>query len=151
MKSSIHEEPLPAQMTVAELQERLRQWEQDTVGTKVCTGCHVRKPESEFGKNAKNPDGMMYACKFCSNYKSHELLTESMFDAMVEAQGGKCALCDEATERLFVDHDQSCCPSGRSCVKCRRGLVCSQCRSGLGSFKTQTRLEQAMAYIKRYK
>lgn len=142
--------------TYAELLARVEQWKVDQghqPGDQyhVCNICMASKHESEFGKNAKNPNGLMYACKFCSNYRYHDLLTEANFNAMVEAQEGKCALCEEPAERLFVDHDQSCCPSGRSCVKCRRGLVCSQCRSGLGSFKTQTRLEQAMAYIKRYK
>lgn len=32
----------------------------------------------------------------------------------------------------MVDHDRSCCPGDRSCVRCRRGVLCQWCNCALG-------------------
>lgn len=37
---------------------------------KVCTTCKVAKDRSEFSKRTRNPDGLRYDCKACSNAKS---------------------------------------------------------------------------------
>lgn len=67
-------------------------------------------------------------------------LTEERFDAMVDAQGGVCAICKQPppgkTKVLYVDHDHSCCPSlVKTCGGCVRGLLCSHCNRGLGAFR----------------
>lgn len=64
-------------------------------------------------------------------------LTLDRFEGMLRAQGGVCALCDQAPAngaRLVVDHDHSCCPSLPACGGCVRGLLCSNCNVGLGMF-----------------
>mgnify|MGYP001004238889 CR=1 FL=1 len=50
--------------------------------------------------------------------------------ALLEAQGGLCALCstDLTQTKMHVDHDHSCCTGRRkACGKCVRGLLCVAC------------------------
>lgn len=55
--------------------------------------------------------------------------------ALWAAQDGKCYLCGADLARskaVNVDHDHSCCPQGRSCQACRRGLACHGCNVAIG-------------------
>ncbi len=49
------------------------------------------------------------------------------------AQGGRCYLCGTTLVegKIHVDHDHSCCPEGRSCQVCRRGLACGTCNQSI--------------------
>jgi hypothetical protein len=78
------------------------------------------------------------------NYKC----TPEAYQMMVEAQGGKCAICNspEVTthkgrlRQLSVDHDHL---TGRI-----RALLCGACNTGLGSLQHDpTFLEAAIAYL----
>jgi Recombination endonuclease VII len=59
---------------------------------------------------------------------------EAHFAAMWDAQDGCCYLCRaELTRDLArIDHDHTCCPRGRSCSACRRGLACDRCNTLIG-------------------
>lgn len=61
---------------------------------------------------------------------------DALFAALWEAQGGKCYLCEDdlgaAERQVHLDHDHSCCPAGRSCEVCRRGLACGSCNVAIG-------------------
>jgi hypothetical protein len=52
-------------------------------------------------------------------------ITGADFDAMVEAQGGTCAVCDQKPEH--VDHDHG---TGRV-----RGILCFNCNQALGNVR----------------
>jgi hypothetical protein len=57
-------------------------------------------------------------------------LPDGFYEALYEAQGGRCAWCNLAmgkAKRLAVDHDHACCPGSTSCGKCARGLLCGPC------------------------
>ena len=64
-------------------------------------------------------------------------LTPASYDALVETQGGVCAICGQTETKhhsllLKIDHDRSCCAGHGSCGKCIRGLLCSNCNRALG-------------------
>lgn len=60
-------------------------------------------------------------------------LTAERFEAMLEAQGGRCLICLKPfRKRPSVDHDHACCPGKVSCGKCVRGLLHNQCNKLLG-------------------
>ena len=57
---------------------------------------------------------------------------EPLFNAFWEAQDGKCYLCGDPLQpdlpkAIHLDHDHACCPLGKSCERCRRGLACVEC------------------------
>jgi hypothetical protein len=57
-------------------------------------------------------------------------LTEAQYLALLEAQGGTCALtvCDKSVNdngrALGIDHDHNCCPGTKSCGACVIGILC---------------------------
>lgn len=54
-------------------------------------------------------------------------LSESQVNAMRAAQGGKCAICQRSTSRLFIDH---CHTKGNV-----RALLCQTCNTFLGWYE----------------
>lgn len=62
-------------------------------------------------------------------------LTQESFDALLNSQDGRCAICgDQFSSMPVIDHDHSCCPPtrpSRSCGLCVRGLLCQPCNMGL--------------------
>jgi hypothetical protein len=78
-------------------------------------------------------------------------ITESDYDAMLAAQGGVCWICKEPPSRirLAVDHDHDCCPGGKSCGECVRGLLCTPCNTLLGRVKDGEWLAEAKRYLDR--
>lgn len=78
-------------------------------------------------------------------------LTVAEHDAMVQAQGNRCAICGDppdpngirASSRLHVDHDHD--------TGAVRGLLCNRCNRGVGYFRDAAGLmRKAAQYIERY-
>ena len=114
---------------------------------KTCRGCGKEQPRNHFmakkiskGVRYRGPD-----CKTCraevrrENYspdynangmlKKNYGITLADYDAMVEKQGGKCAICESTKPktpgvRFAVDHDHK---TGKV-----RGLLCGPCNAGIG-------------------
>lgn len=83
---------------------------------------------------------------------NHDGMTLEEYDAMLEAQGGGCAVClrPPAEISLAIDHDHGCCPPKKSCAKCRRGLLCTPCNRALGGFDDDLiKVERAADYLRR--
>lgn len=77
-------------------------------------------------------------------------LTPADKAAMIEAQGGLCAVCG-ATEPNQVDHDHRCCPGNQGCKMCVRAILCGPCNSMLGHAKDDPeRLQAGIAYLARF-
>ena len=67
-------------------------------------------------------------------------MTPEEHEALIEAQGGVCAICRDAPPE-HIDHDHD---SGAI-----RGVLCGPCNMGLGLFKDDpTRLGAAIAYLR---
>lgn len=75
-------------------------------------------------------------------------LTAAERDALIAAQGGRCAICLRAAERLEVDHDHRHCPGSTGCRQCVRGLLCGRCNTALGRFGDH-RIPQLLRYLSR--
>jgi hypothetical protein len=75
--------------------------------------------------------------------KSHYGMSLEQYDALLEEQGGVCAICGERPEKhLCVDH---CHETGTV-----RGLLCRRCNFGLGYYKDDLRRTMgASAYLRR--
>lgn len=63
-------------------------------------------------------------------------LTPEEFDAMLAAQGGRCAICRTnrpgGKGRWHIDHDHACCGRSKACKGCIRGLLCLACNVSIG-------------------
>lgn len=126
---------------------------------KFCSRCDTIQPIESFGKNRSTQDGRTTYCKPCHNLAGRESrdraggareyhprrrygITGADFDAMVEAQGGTCAVCDGKPEH--VDHDHK---TGRV-----RGILCFNCNQALGNVRDDlTVLQGLMDYLRRHR
>lgn len=63
-------------------------------------------------------------------------LTEEDWDAMYEAQDGRCGSCGQAPQNLVVDHDHA---TGQI-----RSLLCHNCNTAEGMLKSDPRRIQAL-------
>lgn len=70
-------------------------------------------------------------------------VTDEGYEALLEAQGGGCAICGNTpkTRRLSVDHNHR---TGRV-----RGLLCYRCNRALPTYATSDWLEAAREYVLR--
>lgn len=129
----------------------------EPVVSKVCFRCKVLKPAAEFGLNSIARSGLSSWCKECnrgrSKYRGRNVKygkPTDWYESEFAARNGACDICGEAKISLCVDHDHSCCPSGRSCGSCVRGLLCAPCNKGIGHLSDNPALLRAAAdYLER--
>lgn len=132
---------------------------------KTCKGCGRSKPCTDFWHDRSRSDGLCRLCKDCSlaqagawrekNRERHLAnaaranrrrvygIEAPVFDAMVAAQRGKCAVCSGSFgpgNPACLDHNHD---SGAV-----RGLLCRYCNIGIG-FVERLR-PQAQEYLQRY-
>lgn len=122
-------------------------------GEKQCSRCHAWKAEGAFVRSAKSVDGLSSSCSRCIMDARYGL-SPGEHDAILEAQGGLCAICKLPgnSEPLCIDHDHSCCPGHRSCGECVRGLLCQNCNKGLAHMMDDIGLlVSAVEYLSRGK
>jgi len=137
----------------------------DGVTYKRCSQCGQEKLPDEFHKQATGSLGRQNRCKPCgvrlayewsranperfrrnqfkSRLKRKYGLTPEMVDELLNAQGGRCAICRDELEPggTAIDH---CHTEGNV-----RGLLCRHCNTGLGLFKDdEKRLLAAVKYLR---
>jgi hypothetical protein len=133
-----------------------------SVGSKVCRRCRCEKSLDDFWTDKRVRDQRMARCKDCVRaYRSqrpaarkpyvrmHTLkklygITPEDYDAMYEAQGGRCGVCgvEKGKQNFHIDHDH-----GTGEV---RGLLCLSCNAGMGQLGDDaTRLRAAADWIER--
>jgi hypothetical protein len=115
---------------------------------KRCPHCKQVKPVTEFRKDTKRPDGRGGYCCACANMRNREAhsrnktrtkarhlralhgITRDDYLAMLNAQGGGCAICGKPQDENRwhpLDHDHK---TGKV-----RGILCNQCNTALGGFR----------------
>jgi hypothetical protein len=112
---------------------------------KICTKCNSEQPLSEFYKRSNTKSGLHSWCKSCikeiKSWKTYQRkysikkrygLSLDDYEAMFEAQEGKCKICKTESLVLAIDH---CHSTGKI-----RGLLCDRCNHGLGHFKDDINL-----------
>ncbi len=107
--------------------------------------------EAEIARNAKyHRDNKEKVNRRVRNRRHG--ITQEWFDAKVEEQDNRCAVCGrEFEETPNIDHSHECCPDLRSCEKCRRGLLCAPCNVLIGMAKESIEvLSNAIQYLKEY-
>jgi hypothetical protein len=98
-----------------------------------------RNPERHQARQ-RYPSGKKAISDRKSHLKRKYGLTLEQYDAMLEAQGGVCAICRQPRpeERtLHVDHDHD--------TGAIRGLLCFTCNNALGDFRDEPELFHAAA------
>lgn len=156
------------------LNTRLRSTEMTSVSQpplftfeKRCGRCDDIQPFESFHRSNRNAAGLAYFCKRCLNDMQREKyaksgvmrerarfahirktygMTREQYEAMLEDQGGVCAVCGRLPSQVHdwsIDHDHQ--------TGAVRGILCSTCNSGLGHFKDDPELcELAAAYLRQH-
>ena len=141
---------------------------------KVCTGCKLKKPFAAYYFDKQRGE-VVSACKECmrERRKHHKppvrerrhlqarryrlvniySITPERYDAMMEQQGGVCAICDKPSETrlLSVDHDHACCPGPKSCGQCVRGLLCVSCNATIARLEDEGWGQRAQQYLAKHR
>jgi hypothetical protein len=130
---------------------------------KTCSSCKQTKDIAEWYPSSLAKSSY---CKKCSNEKAVKTrkrnrtqavidreragwlkrvydITVDEYEAMLNKQGGMCAICgaSEGARRLHVDHDHN---TGKL-----RGILCGNCNRGLGQFNdSPEKLMLAYSYLK---
>lgn len=90
--------------------------------------------------------------------KSRYHISADEYVALLEKQGGCCAICGTDSpditgkfKQWCIDHDHACCPGLYTCGKCIRGLICRKCNFALGCARDSTDiLEKMLQYLRRW-
>jgi hypothetical protein len=146
---------------------------QEPTGTKKCGACGLVKPLDDFHRHVRGTFGRQALCKPCSiaraqawrranpeysgkraaggywrSYRWDRIrqrygLARDEYDALLEAQGGVCAICGGTNndKHLVVDHDHA--------TDQVRGLLCGGCNHALGFLERDDWLQAARAYLSR--
>lgn len=127
-------------------------------GYKRCPDCETVTVLEDFPRHRNGRQGRGAYCKPCHNERGRRALEKvggsrtyhlkrryglsaEDVDAMVEAQGGLCAVCGVRPPE-HVDHDHV--------TGAVRGVLCSGCNQGLGNFRdSATALRRAADYVER--
>lgn len=134
-------------------------------GKKYCAKCRTIKEWGEFYANAYKPFNVTTYCKACHDRKNGKHrkyylkcaygITEAEYNAMVQKQDGKCAICKQAEseddpsnpghpKKLAVDHDHN--------TDEIRELLCKRCNTLLGYAKDSVAIcFSAAAYLMKWK
>lgn len=105
--------------------------------TPICLFCETHTTK------VRASDGFVMPCSSCKGIEQriaqYGLSLRQYWD-MRNRQEDRCAICDEPSDKLFVDH---CHTLGHV-----RGLLCRRCNSGLGFFKDKKgALANALKYL----
>ena len=112
---------------------------------------YEKHKESELERNRQYHQDNKEIIRIRHRNNRHHI-TQEWFDAKIEEQNNRCALCQEEFKKTpHIDHNHNCCSPLTSCDKCRRDLLCEDCNLGLGRFfDSVTLMQNAIQYIERH-
>src|SRR4051794_14618437 len=129
-------------------------------GERYCPDCKTIKPLEDFPRNRSGREGRGGYCKPCHSARTAATkqrlygstrdyhlrarygITSADVDAMVEAQGGTCAVCEGKPGH--VDHDHA---TGKV-----RGILCFNCNQALGNVRDDVDVLQGLiGYLHRHR
>jgi hypothetical protein len=106
---------------------------------RTCNACRRAAEARRYAGQPGTRERMQAAAKK-SRLRSQYGLSVEELDGMIAAQGGLCAICEQA-KPLCVDHDHS--------TGVVRGLLCKTCNFGLGYFHdNEQKLSAARHYLR---
>lgn len=118
----------------------------------LCKDCYRRLPEFKAMRHRYYLANREQWRRHTERIKVLRLRQEKLYgmpaaeqEAMLERQGGRCALCGDppGRRRLSVDHDHA--------TGLVRGMLCHRCNTALGNLKDSPELcERAAAYLRHH-
>jgi hypothetical protein len=101
--------------------------------------------DAEWQRRHYQSDPDLARAKSNSRHFRRSGITQEIYEEMLAIQGGCCAICGTTEpgghgSRFHVDHDHHCCPRGKACPACIRGLLCFRCNLALGGFQESLKL-----------
>jgi Recombination endonuclease VII len=116
------------------------------LNTLLCLDCGPR-PLNDFRTSRKKKNsGTFYfdsCCNACRKIRSiarNQNITPARYRELLAAAGGRCAICQESTPKLILDH---CHITGRL-----RGFLCHRCNVTLGFFEKGADIQKILDYQK---
>jgi hypothetical protein len=128
--------------------KRYRPRVQQPAGLKRCADCEQVKPLEQFDVHERQAGGYNCYCKPCRSKRNREWrflreygLTPDAHRALLDSQGGLCAICQERPAE-HVDHDHM--------TGAVRGVLCFPCNAALGQLQDRVDLMRtAIDYLER--
>ena len=123
---------------------------------KMCDPCRIKNRELTNAYNKANPERIkkIRERSYQNNKEKRRYrnimarfgLTKEQYEAMLEAQGGTCAICDMecvSGRHLAIDHDHE---TGEI-----RKLLCTNCNTAIGKLGDSSDLAQrAVEYLRKH-
>lgn len=115
----------------------------------MCKSCHKDYRKTHYEANKQKYIDKARKWEKLNGGKKYQTykISNTQFLEMYNKYAGLCWICKTNTA-THIDHDHSCCPEGKSCGVCVRGLICNTCNTGLGMFKDNVDfLQGAIDYL----
>lgn len=107
-----------------------------------CVGCLKNRAERFFPADLRRTDGKSEKCVTCrrkrrsAGTRDQRLqetysITQEEYEAILEAQGGVCAICKGKRSGYDVDHDHAVVKAGGTVRSSVRGATCRRCNRRL--------------------
>jgi Recombination endonuclease VII len=140
-----------------ESRDRIKNSPKTAIQSKKCRACGIEKAVTCFSRSASRRDGLSSRCNECrSTLEAPQRMTATRasidrrlwlhfkmriddFDAIMDAQNGRCAICDREMAKPMIDHNHA---TGHV-----RGILCNRCNSWLAPLENKQFLARATAYL----
>jgi len=89
-----------------------------------------------------------WEARYHRGYREHSNHGKGIRARLWAEQDGRCYLCGDEmgpARMAVIEHDHRCCPAGRSCQVCRRGLACDRCNWIVGYVQDDADLLERIA------